>query len=197
MEIVPNRPEFPDEKSAREWQAAKAFVEKYGREFTNEADEICKHLTIEMMREYQRELIELSNREAGMKNSPRDEATLRKIKILQFRKLFSDLNQPCAEYQKERLSPRDFIKDCDLGPNATEDQMVRFWDQLRERLPERWRSEYFRWAHISFSDMTFPFFVWVCRPPTQRRGSFTMRMTKEEHAKYMEKLNKAMERRNS
>ena len=197
MEIVPNRPEFPDEKSARAWQAAKTFVEKYGRDFTNEADEICKHLTIEMMREYQRELIEKSNREAGMKSFPRDEVTLRKIKILQFRKLFSDLNQLCAEYKKDLLSPRDFIKECGLGPNATEDQMVAFWDQLRERLPERWRSESFRWAHISFSDMTFPFFVWVCRPPTRQRRTFTVRMTKEEHAAFKEKWNKAIERRNS
>jgi hypothetical protein len=45
--------------------------------------------------------------------------------------------------------------------------------------------------------MTFPFFVWVCRPPTQRRGTFTVRMTKEEYAQFKEKWNEAIERRNS
>jgi len=197
MEIVPNRPEFPDEKSAQEWQAAKAFVEKYGKDFTSEANEICKHLTIEMMRAYQRELILESLKKAGMKNLPKDEVTLHQIKILQFRKLFSDLNHICAEHKKEPLHPRDFIKECDLGPNATEDQMAAFWDQLWAKLPDRWRSEDFRWMHVSFSEKTLPFFVWICRPPIRRRGVFTMRMSKEEHAKFKEKWDKAIEKRNS
>lgn len=197
MEIVPNPPEFPDDKSAQEWQAAKTFVEKYGKDFTSEANEICKHLTIEMMRAYQRELILKSLKKAGMKNLPKDEVTLHQIKILQFRKLFSDLNHLCAEHKKEPLHPRDFIKECDLGPNATEDQMAAFWDQLWAKLPDRWRSEDFRWMHVSFSEMSLPFFVWICRPPIRRRGVFTMRMTKEEHAKFKEKWEKATEKRNS
>ena len=187
MKIIPAKLEFTDSKHMNDWNRAKAFVEKYGEEFTSDANEICRNIGIETMRMYQRELSQKLLPDSGVRHSSKEELTFPKLKVIQFQKLLSGLNQLCAVNQREPLAPRDFVKESDLGPNPTEDQMEKFWDDLWGRLPEKWRSEDFRWHHIYFSDTELPFFVWICRPPTRQRRSFGVRMTKEEYARFKEK----------
>jgi len=187
MKIIPAKLEFIDSKHMNDWNRAKAFVEKYGEKFTSEANEICRNIGIETMRMYQRELSQKLLPDSVVPHSSKEERTFPNLKVMQFQKLLSGLNQLCAESQREPLAPRDFVKECDLGPNPTEDEMKQFWDDLWERLPEKWRSEDFKWHHIYFSDTELPFFVWICRPPTRQRRSFGVRMTKEEYARFKEK----------
>ena len=152
MKIIPAKLEFTDSKHMNDWNRAKAFVEKYGEEFTSDANEICRNIGIETMRMYQRELSQKLLPDSGVQHSSKEELTFSKLKVMQFQKLLSGLNQLCAVSQREPLAPRDFVKECDLGPNPAEGEMQKFWDDLWERLPEKWRSEDFRWHHIYFSD---------------------------------------------
>jgi hypothetical protein len=124
--------------------------------------------------------------------------TFRDLKIREFKYLFGALDALCKETNLPRLAPRDFIKGSQLGPDLAEEEMVQFWDELWNQLPDKWRSADFRWHHIVFSGTELPFFVWIVRPPPRPpRGTFTVRMTKEEQAKFKEKLDEVIKKRNS
>jgi hypothetical protein len=198
MEILPARPVLSPEHE-KELAAARAFMERYGNKFADQANEICRGAVLEMMRMYQahehpgswehRDLMKL----LSVANK-----TFRDLKIRQFKSLFDALDALCKETNLPQLTPRDFIKGSQLGPNLAEEEMVQFWDELWNQLPDKWRSADFRWHHIVFSGTELPFFVWIVRPPPPPpKRSFIVRRTKEEQAIFKKKWDKAIEKRNS
>lgn len=106
MKIIPAKLEFTDSKHMNDWNRAKAFVEKYGEEFTSDANEICRNIGIETMRMYQRELSQKLLPDSGVQHSSKEELTFPKLKVIQFQKLLSGLNQLCRESKGTSSSPR-------------------------------------------------------------------------------------------
>lgn len=125
MKIIPAKLEFTDSKHMNDWNRAKAFVEKYGEEFTSDANEICRNIGIETMRMYQLELNQKLLPDSGVQRSSKEELTYPKLKVIQFQKLLSGLNQLCAVNQRDPQVPE------------TSSKKVT-WVQIQ--LKTRWRS---------------------------------------------------------
>ena len=168
MENITTRDPLSPEHE-RELAAARDFYRRYGREFIEQANEICRGVAFEMMRLYQIYKHPGSCWPRGLMRSLSEaNLTFREWKIRHFKRLFRALNALCKKTKLPRLSPRDFIKGSQLGPDPSEDQMEQFWDELWNQLPSSWQSTDFQWSRMEFSDMELPFFVWIVRPPTAR-----------------------------
>ena len=181
MTKVPEKAQTLTEEIEKEHAVARAFILKYGCDYADEANEICRDLVIEMMRNYQAHIFKNTMRSRDLvKYLEQKKITFRDLKIACFKKLFRQLARLSKSHGVPCLAPRDFIKKCELGESASEDEMEKFWDDLWQSLPEPWQSEDFRWHHIYFSEAELPFFVWICRPIPRTRGSFVVRTPKEQ-----------------
>lgn len=142
-----------------------AFVAKYGDDFTAELNEVCRSEILTTLRLIQVFLYnDWSTKNDFIRSINREDMTMRELKILKYKELMLQVGSLCRHRRKQQLTPKDFICDCQIGDAANEDQMEAFWDGLWNQLPEKWRTEDFRWHLIRFSYSELPFFIWICRP---------------------------------
>ena len=198
MEIIPTRANLTPEHE-QELAAARAFIERYGTEFADQANEICREVALDMMIAYQaHEYPDTWRHKNLMRSLKQGNVTFAQLKTHHFKRMFAALDKLCTKAKLPRLAARDFIRGSQIGHDPSEDQIQKFWDDLWNQLPDKWRSADFRWHHIVFSGTELPFFVWIVRPPPRPpKGTFTVRRTKEEQAIFNEKLDKAIKKRNS
>ena len=143
----------------------RAFVAKYGDNFTSALNEVCRSEILTTLRLIQAFLYnDRSTKNDFIRSINREDITMRELKIIMYKELMLQVSRLCRYYRKQKLTPKDFICDCQIGDEANEDQMEAFWDGLWNQLPPKWRTEDFRWHLITFSYSELPFFIWICRP---------------------------------
>ena len=143
----------------------RAFVAKYGDDFTAELNEVCRSEILITLRLIQVFLYsDRSTKNDFIRSLNREDMTMRELKIHKYKELMLQVGSLCRHHEKEQLAPKDFICDCQIGDEANEDQMEAFWDGLWNQLPAKWRTEDFRWHLVTFSYSELPFFIWIRRP---------------------------------